>query len=67
MSYSNDPISDFHRYDNEQEKKLARLPRCSECDKHIYPDEYLFEINDELICEECLNNNHRKNVEDYIE
>ena len=66
MFYTNDPVADFDRWDAEQEKKLERLPHCSECDNPIYPDEYVFEFNDELICEKCLNDNHRKWAEDYV-
>lgn len=64
--WSNDPVADFERYDAQQEAKLVRLPRCSECGEPIQSDE-CYEINDELICPECLKNNHRKWVEDYVE
>lgn len=63
---TDDPVKDYDRYAEEQEKKLQKMPVCSYCDSHIQ-DEYLYEINDELICEECLKDNFRKNVEDYIE
>ena len=63
---TDDPVADFHRYDAEQEKRLEKLPRCCECDNPIQTEE-CYEINDELICPECLNDNHRKLVEDYVE
>ena len=63
---TDDPHKDFDRWDAEQTAKLEKLPKCSHCDEHIQ-DDYLYEINDELICEECINQNFRKNVEDYIE
>lgn len=66
MFYTDDPVSDYNRYQEEQEKQLQKLPKCSHCCEHIQ-DEHLYEINDELICEECLKDNFRKNVEDYIE
>ena len=53
----------FVQHDAEQEKRLAELPECCECGERIQ-DEYCFEINDEYICEECLNDNHRKHTED---
>ena len=56
----------FDRYDAEQTTALEKRPVCSYCDNHIQ-DDFLYEINDELICEECLNDNFRKNVEDFIE
>ena len=66
MFYTDDPIADFHRYDAEQQAKLDKLPRCSECDEPIQ-SETCYEINGELICEDCLKDNHRKWVEDFIE
>jgi formylmethanofuran dehydrogenase subunit E len=66
MYRTDNPFADFDRWDAEQEAKLEKLPKCSYCCEHIQ-DEYLYEINDELVCEECLNQNFRKNVEDYIE
>jgi formylmethanofuran dehydrogenase subunit E len=65
MPYSDDPIRDFERYDSGQARELRRLPVCAECGEPIQ-DEHCFEINDELICEQCLNQNHRKYVDDYI-
>lgn len=66
MSYTDNPIADFDRWDAEQTKQLERLPVCCECDHHIQ-DENCYEINGELICPECLENNHKKRVDDYVE
>ena len=66
MFYSDDPLADFERYDAEQQAKLDKLPCCCECDEPIQ-SEACYEINGELICEECLENNHKKWVEDFIE
>ena len=66
MPWTDDPIADWDRHCAQEERELARLPRCSECDKPIQED-YAYCINDELICEECLNRNFRKEVEDYVE
>ena len=57
---------DIDNYDRAQAQALAKLPRCSECDEPIQ-DDYCYEINGELICEECLKDNHRKSTEDYTE
>lgn len=62
---TDNPIRDFERHDAEQQRELDRLPRCAECDEPIQT-EHCFEINDELICPECLMTNHRKWVEDYV-
>ena len=66
MFYTDDPVKDYDRYDAEQTTKFKQYPLCSYCCDPIF-DDYLYEINDEVICEECLNENFRKNVEDYME
>ncbi len=67
MTYrTDDPEKDFDRYDAEQTAKMDKLPRCSYCLEHIQ-DDYLYEINDEVVCESCLNDNFRKSVEYYVE
>lgn len=63
---SDDPERDFLKDDTRKEAELEKMPVCTYCGQHIQ-DDYLYEINDELICEECLKDNFRKNVEDYIE
>lgn len=63
---TDDPVKDYDRYAEDQDKLLQKMPVCSYCDKHIQ-DDCLYEINDEVICEECLKDNFRKNVEDYVE
>ncbi len=55
----------FVQHEAEQEKWLASLPICSECGEHIQ-DEYCYEINGELICPDCLKENHRKFTDDYV-
>ena len=50
-------------HDAEQQKQLDRLPRCSECERPIQ-EEFCYEVNGELVCDECMNNNHRKWVDD---
>jgi formylmethanofuran dehydrogenase subunit E len=62
---SGDPIADFDRYDTEQCRQEEKLPECSECGEKVH-DDYFYEINDEVICSDCLDNNHRKWVEDYV-
>ena len=64
MTYTDDPVADFERYDAQRQRELAKLPMCSECGQPI-TDEYCFEVNDELICESCITENHRKWTDDY--
>lgn len=62
---SDDPVADFERYDAEQQRRLSELPVCSECGEPVQ-DDFYYEINDEIICQECLDRDFRKRTEDYI-
>lgn len=64
--WTNDPVADFMAHDAELERKLERLPECDYCGEAI-TDDYYFEINDDVICEGCLNGHYRKAVEDYVQ
>jgi formylmethanofuran dehydrogenase subunit E len=65
MIFRSDSLSrDVDNYDRAQAKALEALPRCSECDEPIQ-DEYCYQINGELICEECLKE-YRRSTEDFI-
>ena len=66
MFYTGDPLRDFDLYETQQQRKLDRLPKCSECDEPIQ-DERLIEFNGELICPQCLKENHIKWTEDYTD
>jgi formylmethanofuran dehydrogenase subunit E len=65
MFITDDPVADFHRYCNEQEEKLKRLPRCDRC-KHRIQDDYYY-IDEETLCEGCMNNEYRKSLDDYLD
>ena len=54
----------WKQHDAEQQEQLDKLPLCSICDERIQ-DDYYFEINDECICECCLIEYFRKDIEDY--
>lgn len=56
----------FLSHDAKQEEDLKRFPRCAECKQRI-TDEYVFAIDDGVICEQCLRDNHRKSIQDYME
>lgn len=65
MFRTNDPVADAEAYINELEDALALMPVCSECGEHIQ-NEHCFVINDEIICESCMNKNYRKYTMDLI-
>ena len=62
--YIQDNYDLWKRHDAEQYAKLEELPLCDYCDEHIQSD-YYYEIGNECICEDCLNDNFRKDIEDY--
>lgn len=51
--YSDDPVADFERYDEDQNKWLERRPVCADCGEHIQ-DERAYYINGEWICRDCM-------------
>ena len=66
LSPTNDPIADFDRYEAEQQRRLERCPKCDYCNKHITEDNY-YDINGDIVCEECLDSHFKRETEDYIE
>lgn len=50
----------------EQEKWLAKRPKCCCCDEHIQ-DDFLYDIGGDLYCEECMEKEFRRYAENYIE
>lgn len=62
MFYSDDPAADFDRYDREQAKRLAQLPKCDICDQPIQDDHYYL-INGDNVCPGCLDDQFRKEIE----
>lgn len=59
--------ADLHdRYEAEQARELAKLPKCDYCGEPI-GDDYLYDLDGDIICKSCLNDHFRKSVEDYIE
>lgn len=66
MFRTDDPVADFDSWDEEQQRQLAKLPKCAYCGEPIQDDKcYL--INDELVCPECLEREHEKRTDDFVE
>lgn len=69
MSYfspTNDPVSDFNRYDAMQQRELERCPKCDYCDEHITADNY-YDLDGDIVCEDCLDRYFKRFTDDYIE
>ena len=62
--YSDDPIADFERYDRAQQEMEDKLPHCECCGEAIY--EHVWEIDDEILCEDCARGKYVRNAEDYL-
>lgn len=63
---TDDPAADFSAWDAEQTAWLQKRPVCCYCGEYIQDDD-CWEMNGELICTDCLEANHKKCTEDYIE
>jgi len=59
--YTDDPIADAAAYDAELARLEAQVPDCEICNKPVAED-YYYEINDEVICAECMERDFRKEV-----
>lgn len=66
MYYTDDPIADFECWDAEQQRELDRLPECEYCG-HPIQDEMCYRINDNLVCEDCLDYQFKVRTEDYAD
>lgn len=66
MSWTDDPVADFHEWDAEQNANAAKLPRCCRCGERI-EDDICYRINDEIYCEDCHNDEFRVYTEDVME
>lgn len=55
----------WEAHEREKEKLLELLPECEVCGD-VIQDDFYFEINDAIICEECLKKHYRKRTEDFI-
>ena len=67
MSYfrTGDPLADFDRYDAAQSAWEAKLPQCEKCGKHIQ-DEIYFDIDNEILCEECVTDLYGRSTQDFL-
>jgi formylmethanofuran dehydrogenase subunit E len=66
MDYIPDYNDLYSAYEDEQERKINKLPKCSCCGEPII-DDYLYNLDGEILCEECLKENYRRPVEEYME
>jgi hypothetical protein len=65
LSYCPDNYDLYSSHESEQECELEKCPECSVCG-HKITDNYLYEIDGELYCEDCMNDRFQMSLEDYI-
>ena len=61
---SADLDADIRRRDKAEQDWEDSLPRCMRCGDPL--DTFLYEIDDEILCEGCMERKYRRNVEDYL-
>ena len=58
---------DYYRWhEADMVAEEEKLPVCTECDKRIM-DDYLYDIGNGPVCEDCMRDNYRKAVDLWIE
>ena len=59
--YTDDPIADHEAYEAELARLEKEVPVCDYCNRPVAEDFY-YEINDEVICAECMEQHFRREV-----
>lgn len=65
MYYSDDPVRDFERYDAYLARREAMLPVCEKCGESIRDYKY-FEIDNEILCSDCVDDLYGRSTEDFL-
>ena len=55
----------FLQHQARQDRQLEKLPVCDCCLEPIQ-DEHYYDLGGELFCKDCLDNEYRKDTEDYV-
>ena len=61
---SNDPLYDFAVRDKAQQEWEDSLPRCDHCGEPV--DDYVYDIDGEILCIQCVIDKYRRDAEDYV-
>lgn len=67
MIYCSASLShDLWRKEMDDQRWLSKLPKCCECEEPIQ-DDTLFVFDDKIICESCLELNHRRYADEFTQ
>lgn len=53
------------QYFREELEELSKLPKCDICGD-VIQDDHLFDLDGDLICEDCMHMQFRKRTEEYL-
>lgn len=56
----------WSRHQSKIEEEQEKLPKCCECDQPI-EDDNCYKFENDLICPQCLNENHRRSTYEFME
>ena len=62
--FTDDPVRDAERYSAEQDRQLARLPKCTCCGNPIQQDHVVC-IGGKLYCDSCIED-FTHDIEDFM-
>ena len=52
--------------ERERERRLLSFPICERCRERIQDEDY-YDVDGEILCEECMKRKYRRKTEDYYE
>lgn len=56
----------WEAHDEEQEEGLSKFPKCIYCGDRL-TEEYVYVIDGGVVCEQCLNDNYKKPIYEFID
>lgn len=62
---TDDPLRDADNYDRDNQAWLDSRPKCWACGEPIQDDQ-LYQFDEKLICEYCMELNHHKFTDNFI-
>ena len=51
--------------ERERERRLLQLPVCERCHQRIQDEDY-YDVDGEILCEECMKKKYRRKTEDLV-